>query len=317
MVSKAARPFEPFDPDWGSFAPLRIRAKAVAEGVYAGMHRSVRRGAGVEFGGQRPYVPGDDLRFIDKRSLLRHERLMIREFETETDRALWLVVDATASMDFRGGGPGTKYAFAALLAAATARVALSSGDPVGLVVIGGDGSRAVPASTGREAFDRIVWLLASTKPSGDFTERGLDLERALYPVHERARRGSTIVMFSDLVDLPPLARLAFASLGTRRRRAFATMVLSPDEVNLPFHDHARFTSLEGNVVIEADPEALRDGYRVRLDALADEWNEDLVRRGGGLVRATTSDEPIDVVRSLVLSIAGRAAERSSVSGGRA
>ena len=296
---------------------LRIRAKAVAEGVYAGMHRSVRRGAGVEFGGQRPYVPGDDLRFIDKRSLLRHERLMIREFETETDRALWLVVDATGSMDFRGSGPGSKYAFAALLAAATARIALNAGDPVGLVVIGGDGSRAVSASTGREAFDRIVWLLASTKPSGDFTERGLDIERALHPVHERARRGATIALFSDLVDLPPLARLAFASLGTRRRRAFATMVLSPDEALLPFHEHSRFASLEGNVVIEADPEALRDGYRARLDALAAEWHDDLVQRGGGLVRATTSDDPVDVVRTLVLSVAGRSAEKTRAAGGGA
>ena len=40
----------PFPIDWGSLAPLRLKARAVAEGVYAGMHRSVRKGAGVEFG---------------------------------------------------------------------------------------------------------------------------------------------------------------------------------------------------------------------------------------------------------------------------
>ena len=34
--------------DWGSLAPLRIRARMVAEGVYAGAHRSARKGAGVE-----------------------------------------------------------------------------------------------------------------------------------------------------------------------------------------------------------------------------------------------------------------------------
>ena len=60
------------------------------------------RAPGVEFGGQRPYVPGDDLRFFDRRALLRHDKLMVREFETETDRALWLCLDATASMSFRG-----------------------------------------------------------------------------------------------------------------------------------------------------------------------------------------------------------------------
>src|ERR1700745_1820346 len=88
--------------DWGSLAPLRLRARLVAEGVYAGSHRSARRGAGVEFGGHRQYVPGDDLRWLDRRSLLLHDRLLVRQFETETDRALRLVVDATASMGYRG-----------------------------------------------------------------------------------------------------------------------------------------------------------------------------------------------------------------------
>ncbi len=62
--------------------------------------------------------------------MLRHERLIVRQFETETDRVLCLVVDATASMGFRGArAPGAKLAFAAVVAAALARVALASGDP--------------------------------------------------------------------------------------------------------------------------------------------------------------------------------------------
>src|SRR5215472_2955382 len=90
--------------DWGSLAPLRLRSRLVAEGVYAGAHRSARRGAGVEFGGHRAYLPGDDLRWLDRRSLLLHDRLLVRQFEMETDRALRLVVDATASMGYRGPG---------------------------------------------------------------------------------------------------------------------------------------------------------------------------------------------------------------------
>ena len=74
--------------DWGTLAPLRMRARLVAEGVYAGSHRSARRGAGVEFGGHRPYVPGDDLRWLDRRSLLRHEHLLVREFEREETKQL-------------------------------------------------------------------------------------------------------------------------------------------------------------------------------------------------------------------------------------
>src|SRR5512140_3469802 len=119
--------------DWGGLAPLRLRSRLVAEGVYAGGHRSARRGAGVEFGGYREYTPGDDLRWLDRRSLMRHDRLLVREFETETDRALRLVVDASASMAYRGSrAPGAKLAWAALVAAALSRIALASGDPVGM-----------------------------------------------------------------------------------------------------------------------------------------------------------------------------------------
>ncbi|HVY45401.1 MAG TPA: DUF58 domain-containing protein, partial [Minicystis sp.] len=160
MPLAAAR--APFAIDWGSLAPLRLRARALAEGVYAGVHRSVRKGAGVEFGGQRPYVPGDDLRFFDRRALLRHDRLMVREFETETDRAVWLCVDATASMSFRGpAAPGAKLAYAAVLAAALARIALASGDPVGLAFVGGAGTHGLPPMSGREAFERVCGALES------------------------------------------------------------------------------------------------------------------------------------------------------------
>src|SRR5579862_9141908 len=127
--------------DWGSLAPLRLRSRLVAEGVYAGAHRSARRGAGVEFGGHRAYTPGDDLRWLDRRSLLLHDRLLVRQFETETDRALRLVLDATASMGYRGErAPAAKLAWAAVVAAALARIAIAAGDPVGLTFIGGDPS---------------------------------------------------------------------------------------------------------------------------------------------------------------------------------
>jgi uncharacterized protein (DUF58 family) len=303
-AKKREMPFSPYASDWGAFGPLRLRAQTVAEGVYAGMHRSIRKGSGVEFGGQRPYVFGDDLRFVDKRSLLRHGRLMIREFETETDRALWLVVDATASMAFKGKGPGSKYPFAALCAAAMARVALASGDPVGLLVIGGDGTRALPAAAGREAFERIVWTLAGIEPSGDWTTRGTDVGHSFAPIHAKARRGSNVVLFSDLIDLPDATAHELGAIATRGRRAFALQVLSPDEIDLPFEHHARFESMEGGVVVDADPAVARQSYKARLAELREGWSRDLVARGGALITASTVDKPVAVVRSLLLAVRG-------------
>jgi len=293
-----------FPIEWGALAPLRLRARTVAEGVYAGPHRSIRKGAGVEFGGQRSYVPGDDLRFIDRRALLRHDKLMVREFETETDRALWLCVDATASMAYRGdGAPGAKYAYAALISAALARVALATGDPVGLGFVGGDGVRPLSASAGREAFDRVVGSLESAKASGDATADPHTVERAVGPIAKKARRGSVIVFLSDLLDLPERARPDLLPLGAGGRTLVVVQVLDPAEVDLPFSGSVRLRALEGDVVVEADVDEVRAAYKDRLAALTEGWTKDIEARGGRLVRAVTSEDATAVTRAVLRAIA--------------
>ena len=293
-----------FPIEWGALAPLRLLARTVAEGVYAGPYRSVRKGSGVEFGGQRAYVPGDDLRFIDRRALLRHDRLMVREFETETDRAVWLCVDATASMAYRGdGSPGAKYAYAALLAAALARVALATGDPVGLGFVGGDGVRPLSASAGRESFDRIVSALEVARASGDASADPATVERAVAPIARKARRGAVIVFLSDLIDLPARARPDLLPLGTAGRTLVVVQVLDPAEAELPFSGSVRLRALEGDVVVEADVDEVRAAYKQRLDDLTKSWTKDVEGRGGRLVRAVTSDDPTSVTRAIVRAIA--------------
>jgi len=293
-----------FPIDWGALAPLRLKARAVAEGVYAGQHRSFRKGAGVEFGGQRPYVPGDDLRFFDRRALLRHDRLMVREFETETDRALWLCLDATASMSYRGdGAPGAKLAFAGLVAAALARVAVISGDPVGLAWIGGAGVHGLPPMAGREAFERIVGSIEGAAAAGDASADDAAVGRALAPVGRRARRGSVIVLLSDFLDLPPRALASFAALATGGRALVAVRVLDPAERDLAFSGTVRLRALEGGAVVEADADAVRAAYRERLAGVAGAWADELEARGGRFVDAVTSDPATEVVRAILLAAA--------------
>jgi uncharacterized protein (DUF58 family) len=293
-----------FPIDWGALAPLRLKARAVAEGVYAGQHRSFRKGAGVEFGGQRPYVPGDDLRFFDRRSLLRHDRLMVREFETETDRALWLCLDATASMSYRGeGAPGAKLAYAGLCAAALARVAMASGDPVGLVWLGGAGVHGIPPMAGREAFERIVGAIEGAGAAGDMRVDDAAVSRALAPVGRRARRGSVIVLFSDFLDLPPRAMPSFTALATGGRALVAVRVLDPAEKDLGFAGTVRLRALEGDTVVETDADAVRDAYRARLATIASDWSRELTARGGRFLDASTGDDPTALVRSVVLAAA--------------
>jgi uncharacterized protein (DUF58 family) len=289
--------------DWSSIASLRIRSRLVAEGAYAGAHRSARRGSGIEFGGHRQYVPGDDLRWLDRRALLRHGRLLVRQFETETDRALRLVVDASASMGYRGSrAKSTKLAYAALVCAALARIAIASGDPVGLSYFGGERARPVAVTGGREGFDRVIGSLEDARAAGDAVRDPELLELALGTLARAARRGSVIVVASDLLDLPAEAADRLATIAARGRSVVVLQVLDPDEVDLPFDGTVRLRSLEGDVVVETDTAATRSRYLAALAALQDLYKETLLARGGRLVCASTGDDPIAIVRSIVLAV---------------
>jgi len=292
--------------DWGSIAPLRLRARALADGVYAGAHRSFRRGPGVEFGGHREYVPGDDLRWLDHRALLRHDKLLVREFETETDRGLRIIVDASASMAFRGDkAPASKFAFAALLAAALARIALASGDPVGLEWVGGASVRPLPAMSGREAFERVVGALETAATGGDLRLDATALDQAFGAIARRAKRGTIVVLLSDLIDLPDEALDRFAALGLGGRVLLAVQILDPDELLFPFQGTVRLRALEGGAVVETDADTTRERYLAKLADIADEWSKKLTHHGGQFVRASTADDPAEIVRRAVSAVAGR------------
>ena len=289
--------------DWGELAPLRLRARQVAEGIYAGLHRSVLRGAGVEFGGYREYVAGDDLRWLDRRSLLRHERLVVRQFETETDRALCLLVDASASMGFRGPrAPAAKLAFAAVLAAALARVALANGDPVSLSFLAGENGAPIGRSSGREQFERILDAFESMRPWGEVGVEPAALDRTLQSLARGSRKGAIVAVFSDLLDWPAGAADRVAQLASSGRLLTVVQTLDPAEVDFPFEGTVRLRALEGDWVVETDAETTRDQYLAALAALTGQWRDVVTRRGGRFLTTTTTNAPIAVVRDIVKAI---------------
>jgi uncharacterized protein (DUF58 family) len=291
--------------DWGKLAPLKLRARAIAEGLYAGAHRSRRRGPGVEFGGHRSYVPGDDLRFLDRRATMRHGKLLVREFETETDRGLRLVVDASRSMAYRSeGAPGAKLAFAALIGAALARIALAGGETVSLDWVGGASARPLGAMGGLEAFDRLVDALEAVQPGGDILREPEAFDRTLSVVARRARRGTVVIFLSDFIDLPAGSGDRLVALASGGRLLVGVRVLDPAEAHFPFEGPVRLVSSEGAVRVEADGASARAGY---LKALADQmsgYRDKLIGQGGRFIEATTADDPIGVVQRTLSAIDG-------------
>ncbi len=286
--------------DWSRLGSLRLRSAAVADGLYVGTHRSARPGVGVEFGGHRNYVPGDDLRWLDRHALMRHGRLMIREFETETDRSLRLVVDATASMGYRSGAVGlTKFEYAVLLAAVIGRVSLAGGDRVALDWMGGGAARWLPPRGGKEAFFRLLEALERVEPQGDATVDPRLLDRAFGSVARYARRGSSVVVLTDGLDFqaPSVARLV--QLANSGRLLVVIRILDPAEEDFPFGGSLRLRSLEGSYEVMTSAPAARSQYRKALRSQTETLVDALVARGGRWIATTTARDPVEVVREFI------------------
>lgn len=288
--------------DWGALAPLRLRARSAAEGLWAGPHRSLRRGAGVEFAGYRAYSPGDDLRFLDRHALMRHGVRVVREFETDTDRSVRLVMDATASMGFSGTrARGAKLAFAAVVGAALGWVALRGGDRVALEFLG-DHGMPLPWGTGMPAFERIVNALEATSAEGSVTDG--QLSHLVTRLGRSSPAGSITVVFSDFLDLPPNALDELGALSGRQRNLVAVQVLDPDEIDLPFKGPVRLRALETNLVVDTDAPRARADYQAALAEHAAKWRDGLVARGARWLRASTAEQPSGVVRQVLEGISG-------------
>ena len=111
---------------------LELRAKAVVEGFFSGLHRSPYHGFSVEFTEYRQYVPGDDPRYLDWRLYARSDRFYVKRFEDETNLRCHLILDTSKSMTFGSLGY-TKADYAKTLCATLGYFLNTQRDAVGLV----------------------------------------------------------------------------------------------------------------------------------------------------------------------------------------
>ncbi|SFD63213.1 DUF58 domain-containing protein [Roseivivax sediminis] len=103
-----------------------------------------RRGHGQEVADVRVYVPGDDVRHLDRGATARSGRLHVRRFQEERDRVTLLVADMRPAMLW-----GTRRAFRSVAAAEALTLigwrVVEEGGRVGLLALSAGDPVAVPA----------------------------------------------------------------------------------------------------------------------------------------------------------------------------
>ncbi len=239
---------------------LELRARTVVEGFWHGIHRSPYHGFSVEFTEYRPYVEGDDPRYLDWRLVARTDRYFIKKFEDETNLRCSLLVDGSRSMAFGSRGY-SKADYARTLAATLAYFLSHQGDATGLLTFDEQVREYLPARN-RPGHLRHL-MLALEKPGGGTST---DVAAPLRRVAELVRKRSLIVLISDL--LAPVESLAgpLALLTASRHEAVVFQVLDPAERTFDFDQAARFLDMESGRDLFLDPSLARAEYVRRLEA---------------------------------------------------
>ena len=273
---------------------LELRARHIVEGFLAGMHRSPHFGQSVEFLQHREYTPGDDPRFVDWKVWARQDRLVVKQFEEDTNLRATLLVDVSASMRY-GSGPLSKYEYGCTLAACLAYLILRQQDAVGCLAFD-QGTRAtVPQRTKRNHLDSVIQALDASDPRNK-----TDVHQVLRAAAETYPRRGLMVLISDLlVEREGLFR-GLRLLTSRGHDVMLFHVLDDDELDFPFTGPTRFEGLELPAQLRCNPRALRAGYLAALSGYLDEVRLGAARHQSDYVLLRTS-QPLEAALTSYLS----------------
>jgi len=240
-----------------------VLSRKIFSGKMQGERRSRRRGQSVEFADFRPYVHGDDLRFVDWNIFGRLDKLFLKMFLEEEDLSLIIAIDSSASM--RVGNPDT-FDYTRRVAMALAYVGLVNQHRVSLVSFSGAGiERASNLRGRRKAAEVAQWLL------GRAPEGGSGFEQAMRLVGTSRQGRGVMIVLSDFL-FPEGFEKGLAMVAGRGFDLFAMQILAPQVV-----DPSREGGITGDLLlvdsetgveteVTVTPELLKI-YKTRLDRL--------------------------------------------------
>src|SRR5512140_2340025 len=256
---------------------LKLRVRAITEGILTGLHKSPHHGQSIEFAEHKEYAPGDEVQLIDWKAYGKFDKYYVKKFEQETNLRAYLVVDASGSMGYRGdAGRMSKLEYASALAASLAYLLVRQQDAAGLVLVSGQVRSALPPRATAGHLTPLVDALEKCQAEGP-TELGSAVDWVI----EHAPRRSSVLIFSDLMDREEKVLKRLAQLGRRKHDVTLFHVLDPAELEFPFDDPTLFLSMEDDRQVEARGRDVRKGY---LEVMRG-WLED--------VRRTAAEADVD------------------------
>jgi len=279
-----------FEPDkTGKFANLALMVRQAVEGFISGLHRSPHRGFSVEFSEHREYAPGDDLRHLDWVAYGRTDRFYIKQYEQETNLRAYILLDISASMNYRLGAPLTKFQYGCFLSACLAYLMARQQDMVGLAAFDQEVRLHLPPASSPAHLDRLFKGL-----EGLSCGKTTALAETFHQMAQSIAKRGLIIVVSDLYDEPDQVLRGLQHFCYQKHQLILFHVLDPAELDFPFKKVTTFVDLETGQKIQADPRLLRDSYRSEIGAFIERYRKECSDRRIEYVVCPTG-QPYDVM----------------------
>jgi uncharacterized protein (DUF58 family) len=243
---------------------LPIQARVIVEGALSGLHRAAVHGSSVEFAEHKEYSPGDELRHVDWKAYGKLDRYYVKQFEQESQLTVYLVLDASASMAFSGGGIA-KLEYGGLALAALAYLVIQQQDKVGLIACGDRSLETlVPPRARSTHLHDLMSVLESIIARGATGDESP--AEALGRIAELTRRRrALIVLASDLFDADDDTMRQLAQLRVQRHDVSVLHILDPHERSFPYDGLTQFEALETDHKLLVNPAAIKRDYLDRME----------------------------------------------------
>jgi len=268
---------------------LDVMSHKILQGKLQGERRSKRRGQSVEFADHRPYVAGDDLRFVDWNVYGRLEQLFLKLYIEEQDLTVHIVADASASMGF---GEPSKELFIKKLTAALGYVSLVNNNRVTISFIADGVTAQLANMRGRNYLNNMAECLLTAECDGlsNFDDACRQLAAG--------RFGSGVmVVLSDFLFKEGYDSGLRRLIG-RQYDLYAIQVLCPQELSPNLSGELKLIDIEDADAAEITVSAaLSKYYKRNLTAYCNELKDFCTSRGAVYVLANSADS----VESLVLN----------------
>ena len=268
---------------------LDVMSRKILQGKLQGERRSKRRGQSVEFADHRPYVAGDDLRFVDWNVYGRLEQLFLKLFLEEQDLTVHIVADASASMSF---GEPSKELFIKKLTAALGYVSLVNNNRVTISFIADGVTVQLANMRGRNYLNNMAECLLTTDCDG-FS----NFDSACRQLAAGRIGSGVMIVLSDFLFKEGYDSGLRRLIG-RQYDLYAIQVLCPQELSPNLSGELKLIDIEDADAAEITvSSALSKYYKRNLTAYCNELKDFCTSRGAVYVLANSADS----VESLVLN----------------